>query len=161
MKSKGKPKVLGAFEFGRKVLRFYGVWDCRSNLFGDELKVKLHYSLADGAIEIVPVHERNGGRDRLPKFIKRMQVMKEREDFLATTGSTIDEYSLAGYSSTGLISSGSMLALLGEGPGIAPPQAYDWRDLTIGMRIPVASLEIVLIDADEFTVSTRQVRSGL
>ena len=73
--TKGKPKVLGAFEFGRKVLRFYGVWDCRANLFGDELKVKVHYSLADGALEIVPVHERNGGRDRLPKYLKRTQVL--------------------------------------------------------------------------------------
>ena len=45
-----------------------------------------------------------------------------------------------------------MLALLGEGPGIEPPQPYDWKDLKIGMRIPVASLEILLIDADEFTV---------
>mmetsp|Transcript_8349 Transcript_8349/g.12451 ORF Transcript_8349/g.12451 Transcript_8349/m.12451 type:complete len:635 (-) Transcript_8349:293-2197(-) len=150
-KSKGKPKVLGAFEFGRKVLRFYGVWDCRASLFGDELKVKLHYSLADGALEIVPVHERNGGRDRLPKYLKRTQVMKEREDFMNTTAASIDEYSLAGYSSSGLISSGSMLALLGEGPGIEPPQAYHWKDLTIGMRIPVASLDILLIDADEFT----------
>lgn len=80
--------------------------------------------------------------------------MKEREDFMATTATSIDEFSLAGYSNTGLISSGSMLALLGEGPGIEPPQAYHWQDLKIGMRIPVASLDILLIDADEFTVRT-------
>ena len=79
--------------------------------------------------------------------------MKEREDFMATTATAIDEFSLAGYSSSGLISSGSMLALLGEGPGIEPPQPYHWQDLKIGMRIPVASLDILLIDADEFTVS--------
>lgn len=82
--------------------------------------------------------------------------MKEREDFMNTTAASIDEYSLAGYSNSGLISSGSMLALLGEGPGIEPPQAYHWKDLTIGMRIPVASLDILLIDADEFTVSFQE-----
>lgn len=150
-KEKLKSKSLGFFQYDRKVLRFYGVWDCRSLLFGDDLKVKIHYTLADGSMEIVPVHERNSGRDNLPKFLKRTQIQKGREDFFETTAPSIDEYSLAGYSSTGLISSGSMLSLLGEGPGVDPPPTYHWTDLCIGMVIPVASLTVQLVDADEFT----------
>lgn len=71
------PAKLGFFEYDRKVLRFYGVWDSRNNLFGDELKVKVHYSLADDKIEIVPIHDRNSGRDRLPKFLKKSKVNKK------------------------------------------------------------------------------------
>jgi hypothetical protein len=44
-----------------------------------------------------------------------------------------------------------MLSLLGEGPGIDPPPTYHWTDLSIGMTIPVASLTVMIIDADEFT----------
>ena len=150
-KEKLKNKSLGFFQYDRKVLRFYGVWDCRSLLFGDDLKVKIHYTLADGSMEIVPVHERNSGRDNLPKFLKRTQIQKPRDDFFETTAGSIDEYSIAGYSNTGLISTGSILSLLGEGPGVDPPPTYHWTDLSIGMVIPVFSLTITIIDADEFT----------
>ena len=34
-------KSTGFFEYDRKVLRFYGMWDSRDRLFGDELKVGL------------------------------------------------------------------------------------------------------------------------
>lgn len=153
MKKDKKHGVLGFFEYDRKVLRFYGAWDCRDSLYGDDLRVKLHYSLADGLIEIVPMHERNSGRDKLPKFMKKNSVMKAREDFMTTTAPIIDDDSLQGYSSTGLISSGSMLALFGEGPGVEPAKPYHWTDLKIGDSIPVAAYNIVLIDADEFTRS--------
>ena len=34
-------KSTGFFEYDRKVLRFYGMWDSRDRLFGDELKVHI------------------------------------------------------------------------------------------------------------------------
>ena len=83
--------------------------------------------------------------------MKNNPIMKPRDDFLETQGSIVDSYSLQGYSSTGIISSGSMLALLGEGPGVEPSQPYHWTDLRIGEVIPVAAYNVVLIDADEFT----------
>jgi len=153
VKKEKKHGVLGFFEYDRKVLRFFGAWDCRDSLYGDDLRVKLHYSLADGFIEIVPMHERNNGRDKLPKFLKKNAIMKAREDFMTTTAPIIDDDSLQGYSSTGLISSGSMLTLFGEGPGIEPAQPYHWTDLKIGEVIPVAAYNVVLIDADDFTRS--------
>jgi hypothetical protein len=69
------------------------------------------------------------------------------------TAPSIDADSLVGYSNTGVISSGSMLALFGEGPGVEPGKPYHWTDLKIGEVIPVAAYSVVLIDADEFTRS--------
>jgi len=143
--------VTGFFQYDRKVLRFFGQWDCRDVLFGDDLRVKLHYTLADNKLEIVPLHERNSGRDKQARLLKRGPIMKPRYDFMETVGSTLDTDSLAGYTKTGVISSGSMLALLGEGPGVQRAEPYHWTDLKIGLKIPVAALTITLIDADEFT----------
>jgi hypothetical protein len=70
-------KSLDFFQYEKKVLRFYGTWDQRDDLFGDELLVRLHYSLADQTIEIVPIHNRNSGRDRLPKYLKKTIVLKK------------------------------------------------------------------------------------
>lgn len=42
---------LGFFEYDRKVLRYYGIWDTSSQLFGDSLRVRLHYYLADNTME--------------------------------------------------------------------------------------------------------------
>jgi hypothetical protein len=74
-------KQLGFFEYDRKVLRFYGVWDSRANLFGDELRVRLHYYLADNTMEVLPVNTRNNGRDKLSRIVKKTQIMKKSEDF--------------------------------------------------------------------------------
>eukprot|EP01032_Pedospumella_encystans_P027818 gene27818-31425_t len=64
------------FLYDTKVLRFFGVWDCRGMLFGDEINVKVHYSLAENTIEVVPINGRNTGRDRLPKLLKKTSIMK-------------------------------------------------------------------------------------
>eukprot|EP00600_Ochromonadales_sp_CCMP1393_P005894 CAMPEP_0174964952 /NCGR_PEP_ID=MMETSP0004_2-20121128/6172_1 /TAXON_ID=420556 /ORGANISM="Ochromonas sp., Strain CCMP1393" /LENGTH=711 /DNA_ID=CAMNT_0016213747 /DNA_START=18 /DNA_END=2153 /DNA_ORIENTATION=+ len=75
--STGDSRNRSYFQYDTKVLRFYGVWDCRDMLFGDEINVKLHYSLAENTIEVVPIHGRNSGRDRLPKLLKKTQIMKK------------------------------------------------------------------------------------
>ena len=62
---------LGFYSYGKKVLRFYGVWDDTGSLYGDLIHVRMHYFLADDTIEVLPIHERNTGRDRLPKFLKK------------------------------------------------------------------------------------------
>ncbi len=155
---------LGFFEYDRKVLRFFGVWDSRAMLFGDELFVKLHYSLADNAIEIVPIHGRNTGRDRLPKFLKKSQINKPQ-----TASSTLSQqvgFSSTGSSLDGSLEDGEQLPPMSPSAGslamsslnqpaaanaLAPSQPYHWTDLRIGDHIPVASLNILLTDADEFT----------
>ena len=68
-------KTTGFFAFDRKVLRFFGVWDNRARLFGDQLYVRLHYYLSDNTMEVLPAAGSMDGRDRIPKFLKKNTVM--------------------------------------------------------------------------------------
>ena len=70
-------KNLGFYEYERKVLRFFGCWDGSEQLFGDEQNVRVHYSLADNKIEVLPVSVRNSGRDKLSRLLKRTTIMKK------------------------------------------------------------------------------------
>lgn len=124
-------KSLGFFEYDRKVLRFFGIWDSRVKLFGDALQVKVHYYLADDKIEIVSVHERNNGRDHLPTLLKKTQLMKKPS---TASSSFYPERS----------SSSPTVRDDVERP-------YHWTDLRIGETISVAALDVLLVDADEFT----------
>ena len=182
------------FQYDRKVLRFYGIWDCRNSLFGDELRVKLHYSLAENTIEVVPIHERNSGRDRLPKLLKKSAVTMRpptctspaAKHILASSG----EFDLTGGSLSSLDSTGggggedsdggggsfmgrrsrapsrgaskhrppppsmedSVTSLVAQSDnGWVPERPFHWTDLHIGDEIPVASMHVLLVDADEFT----------
>ena len=123
-----KKAVSSLFEYGRKMLRFYGVWDSREQFFGDELLVRLHYSLAEDAMEVLPIHTRNSGRDKLARILKRTKIMMTNNQ---DTGSSFDD----SFDMTNL----------------QPSRPYHWTDLHIGMRIAVAALDIVILDADEFT----------
>lgn len=117
----------GFFEYDRKVLRFFGVWDSSSSLFGDAIKVKLHYTLADDMIDIVSVSEKNSGRDSTSTLLKKSKIYKRRP---GTSGNTVKTSNLS---------------------DIPAGDPYHWRDLRIGETIYVASMEILLTDADEFT----------
>lgn len=75
--SVARKKGQGFFEYDRKVLRFFGVWDSRSTLFGDQLRVKLHYTLADDMMEIIAIADRNSGRDPMLTLLKKSVVMKK------------------------------------------------------------------------------------
>lgn len=165
------------FQYDTKVLRFYGVWDCRSMLFGDEINVKLHYSLAENTMEVVPINGRNSGRDRLPKLLKKTAIMKPPTspmrpgDFdFAASNSQVSE-SRGGSPSNGAPRSpasrgnspsrgqtastqgGSATTLnnLAQAGKLQPNTPYHWTDLKVGLEIPVASMTLLLCDADEFT----------
>lgn len=170
--------VKAYFQYDRKVLRFYGVWDCRGSLFGDELKVKLHYSLAENTIEVVPIHERNAGRDRLPKLLKKSQIPMKftpqdtdmgfefASSVVSTEGGEADGSLLGDHKPASSVpgspsrnvtfnnanasqSAGSLMAQSNE--GLVPSRPYHWTDLKIGDLVPVASMHVLLVDADEFT----------
>lgn len=64
-------KASDFFEYDKKTLRFFALWDNRKELFGDKIMVRIHYSLADQLFEVVPIHERNCGRDRIPKKLEK------------------------------------------------------------------------------------------
>lgn len=59
------------FDYDRKVLRFFCVWDDRRNLYGDNIPYVLHYYLSDDTVEVNEVHARNTGRDSFPKVRTR------------------------------------------------------------------------------------------
>lgn len=133
------PKITGFHQYGRTVLRFFGVWDSSGDLFGDELTVRLHYILADDTIEILPTYERNCGRDKLQMLLKRTKVMKR--------GIADDEGSYSQLTTNSLgLSSGSV----SRGNQV-PLRPYHWTDLHIGDTIPVAAMTVMLTDADQFT----------
>jgi hypothetical protein len=160
------------FQYDTKVLRFYGVWDSRGMLFGDELNVKLHYLLAENTIEVVPINGRNSGRDRLPKLLKKTSIIKPPtspsrtgEFDFAASGSFVSE-ERGGSPSGGrspsrgtspsrgnTAGSGSATTLnaLAQANKLQPATPYHWTDLKVGMVIPVASMTLLLCDADEFT----------
>jgi EF-hand domain-containing protein 1 len=133
----------GFFEYDRQVLRFFGLWDSRAQLFGDALQVKVHYYLADDKIEIVSVLDRNSGRDPLPTLLKKTRLLK-RPRIDSPTSKTRPPTSP-------------------QREGDQPPQQahqtvvddrpYHWHDLRIGEVISVAALDVLLYDADEFTRS--------
>jgi hypothetical protein len=176
------------FQYDTKVLRFYGVWDCRDQLFGDEINVKVHYLLAENKIEVVPIGSRNSGRDRLPKLLKKTTIMKKADAPYSLTSPSrkTGDFNFAAEGQGSIMSqiSEEMKAsgmLMGPPPGSAPKSAhsrsgspsrvgtantatlqslsemmqptssYHWTDLKVGMVIPVASMTILLCDADDFT----------
>jgi len=70
---------------GQDALCFHAVWDDRQRLYGDMQLFRLFFYLADGTIEIHPVHKKNDGRDQIPKLLHRMKLpkhgkMSHRED---------------------------------------------------------------------------------
>jgi len=143
------------FKYNTKILRFYGVWDCSDLLFGDELFVKLHYSLAENTIEVVPIHNAKSGRDKLPKLLKKTSIIKPRVSSAASIDlEASDEISVgsAGSSASSPLSrSGTAGSTVSRAPPMVPRNSYHWTDLHIGMIIPVASMTLQLIDADDFT----------
>lgn len=146
-------KNLGFYEYERKVLRFFGVWDGSEEMFGDEQYVRIHYSLADNKIEVLPIHQRNSGRDKLSKLLKKTTILKKGDEGL--------EYFPSSYSrvltATGLRpETGPSTTTASSGMGsslmVYPvDRPYHWKDLQIGEMIAVASLFILITDADEYT----------
>jgi hypothetical protein len=142
-------KNLGFYEYERKVLRFFGCWDSREILFGDEMNVRIHYSLADNQIEVLPINVKNSGKDKLSRLLKKTIIQKkpgivEDLDFpasysRATTAAGISRPSTTMSTSGGLVQK------------IEPARPYHWKDLAIGEQIAVASLFILITDADDFT----------
>jgi len=80
------------FDYDRKVLRFFAVWDDRKNLYGDNLAYVLHYYLSDDTVEVNEVHARNTGRDPFPKLLARGRLPKNHQDTSAFLSRAIHYY---------------------------------------------------------------------
>ncbi|CAF4069854.1 unnamed protein product, partial [Adineta steineri] len=71
-------------EMDRKVLRFYAVWDDRSQMFGEKREFIIQYYLVNDTMEIREVHKANDGRDPFPILITRHKIPKDRYDIKGT-----------------------------------------------------------------------------
>ena len=150
-------KNLGFYEYERKVLRFFGVWDGSEQMFGDEQYVRIHYSLADNKIEVLPIHQRNSGRDKLAKLLKKTSILKKGDAGLEYFPNSYSRVlTSSGMRPDSSFTDGGAAATASSGMGssqmiYAPDRPYHWKDLAIGEMIAVASLFILITDADEYT----------
>eukprot|EP00607_Mallomonas_marina_P003727 CAMPEP_0182428288 /NCGR_PEP_ID=MMETSP1167-20130531/21931_1 /TAXON_ID=2988 /ORGANISM="Mallomonas Sp, Strain CCMP3275" /LENGTH=407 /DNA_ID=CAMNT_0024611077 /DNA_START=687 /DNA_END=1907 /DNA_ORIENTATION=+ len=116
---------------GEVVLRFYAVWDDRHNMFGILNKLRIHFYVNDNTMEILQDFDSNDGRDRVPKLIKRMRVLKTEPDpALIETSLTYTMEQIRDEDST-----------------------YNWTDFEIGAFITVIGVKVQILDADAFTRS--------
>ena len=77
-------KLKQFLEMDRKVLRFYAVWDDRSQLYGESRAFIIQYYLVDDTLEVREVHKPNDGRDPFPILIRRQKVPKDRDNVKST-----------------------------------------------------------------------------
>lgn len=80
-------KLKQFIQMDRKVLRFYAVWDDRSQPFGELRPFIIQYYLVDDTLEVREVHKPNDGRDPFPILIKRQKVPKDRYNVKSTYSS--------------------------------------------------------------------------
>lgn len=71
-------KLKQFLELDRKVLRFFAMWDDRSEMFGEHRPFVIHYYLVDDTVEVRECHQPNDGRDPFPVLIGRHRVPKDR-----------------------------------------------------------------------------------
>lgn len=131
----------------RKVLRFYGYWDDRSNQFGDIRDLIVYYFLADDTVEIKEVFPQNSGRDGKGIFLKRMKLPKDF-DGLPRMGEETP-FTVLNVLGGGLKGGRYIVDTLNIGSKRV--DYYSDRDLTIGATINIYGREVHLLDCDEFT----------
>ena len=73
-------KLKQYIEMDRKVLRFYAIWDDRSQMFGEQREYIIQYYLVNDTMEIREVHQANDGRDPFPILISRHKIPKDRSN---------------------------------------------------------------------------------
>lgn len=115
------------YEHDKMVLRFYGYWEGKEKPKSIKYSVRLHYYLTDNTIEIISEYTRNDGRDRVPKFLRKMRVLKPNIH--------IQENSMLTASQIELDSN----------------CYYHWTDIRIGTVLNIVGNDILIYDADEFT----------
>jgi len=116
------------FQNGDVVLRFFGIWDDRTNLYGVQKRVRIHFYPNDNTMELLEDFKNNDGRDHIPVLMKRTKVPKvvyidASQPHLAFT--------------------------LEEKP--RDDEAYSEYDFQIGSFVIVAGMDIQILDADSTT----------
>lgn len=119
------------YEHDKQVLRFYGYWTSQDYPKPTKYSVRLHYYLTDDTIEIISEYSRNDGRDRVPKFLKKMRILKPHE----TTKEMIEHNAMMTQSQI----------------DVDPSSYYHWTDISIGATLSVVGIDIFIYDADPWT----------
>ncbi|XP_001361933.3 EF-hand domain-containing family member C2 [Drosophila pseudoobscura] len=142
-------------EFDRRVLKFHGYWNDRSE-FGDVRKLEICYYLADDTIDIKEKFPRNSGREGPSTFLKRGKLPKE----------------FSGPTQPGQQTSVTLLNVLGSNMRdvryVADPlntgqkqvHYYTDQDLQIGVVLNVFGRAVVLTACDQFTQSYYKEKYG-
>ena len=116
------------YEKGKMVLRYYGTWDGQEEPIPTKYRVRVHYFLADDNIEIISEYRRNDGRDRVPKLLRKMRVLKPcPTDYGIMTSAQSNFLDDSCY--------------------------YNYTDIKVGSTINVVGNDILIYDADDFTRS--------
>jgi EF-hand domain-containing protein 1 len=113
------------YEHDKMVLRFYGYWEGKETPKPDRYRVRLHFYLTDNTIEIISEYGRNDGRDRVPKFLKKMRILKPSQRRGIMTSSQEEMLDASCF--------------------------YQWSDISVGSTITVVGNDIMIYDADPFT----------
>uniref|UniRef100_A0A1I8NPH2 EF-hand domain-containing family member C2 n=1 Tax=Stomoxys calcitrans TaxID=35570 RepID=A0A1I8NPH2_STOCA len=143
-------------EFDRKVLKFQGYWDDRSE-FGDVRKLDICYYLSDDTMDIKERFPKNSGREGPSTFLKRCKLPRE----------------FSGLSLPGQQTPQSLLNVLGTNMrnvryvmdpldvGRKEITYYKDQDLQIGTVLNVYGRAVVLTDCDEFTKTYYRKKYGI
>lgn len=123
------------YENDKLVLRFFGYWET-NDVPKARYGVRIHYYLADDSIEIISEYGRNDGRDRIPKFLSKMRVLKPDIDVSLTSGSATME------------------------PVYSADMYYYYTDLEVGGTLRIVGNDVHITDADEFTRNYYATRVG-
>ena len=112
----------GFVTYGQKKLKFLCVWDNTEMLYGDALQFSMTYSLADDTVEIFSILGYNTGRDET--FTRLLKKAK-----------------LPILIGTNILSGGDPVE----------SQYYHWKDLYIGMNVPIYGRMLKIVDCDNET----------
>jgi hypothetical protein len=114
------------YEKGKLVLRYYGTWDGQDEPIPTKYRVRVHYFLADDNIEIISEYRRNDGRDRVPKLLRKMRVLKPSPT----------DYGIMTSAQSNFLDDSCY---------------YNYTDIKVGSTINVVGNDILIYDADDFT----------
>ncbi|XP_043475063.1 EF-hand domain-containing family member C2 [Leptopilina heterotoma] len=144
-------------KYDKKVLRFYGYWDDRDNLYGEVHNLEIHYYLADDTIEIKEILPENSGRDAGPLFLKRSKIPKTFEK-IDPIGSG-DPFTILNVLGDNRAKSYFLADSLNIGTNAE--NYYKDQDLTIGGVINVFGRKVVITDLDPFSKDYYGTKYGI
>ena len=122
----------GFVTYGQKKLKFCCIWDNTEMLYGDQLTFSMTYNLADDTVEIFSVPGYNTGRDEtFTRLLKRARLPI-----------------LIG---TNILSGGDPVE----------SQYYHWKDLYIGMNLPIYGRILQIVDCDQQTRDFYREEGGI